>query len=311
MVRPTTTADQDHGGSPEVWQSEHLADGWHGVLADVDGMIHGIPANGHNGQQGLIFDPAARTVDNTTVAGFPGGRMWVDGIYSPGTQKIYAIPEQSESVMIIDLATDTFDLASIVGLVGNYKWWGGVLAPNGTICGMPCPSDSVLIIGPSTNTGVNTTAMTGFGTQHGKWKQAVVAGNGLIYGIPANSPSVLIVDPETDVADAHTLDDLFGPCKWHHGLLGPIRLERRQRHRHGLHVLRSHQLQRRSIRLERRPGHQHGQHVWRSHQLQRRRVELERRPGHQHARHVLHSHRLQRRSIRLERRPGHHHGLHV
>ena len=120
MIRPNTV-DPNHSEPPEVWQSEHLAGGWHGVLADVNGRIYGIPANGYNGQQGLIFDPAARTVDNTTFAGFPGGRMWVDGIYSPATQKIYAIPEQSESVMIIDPVTDTFDLTSIVGLVGNYK----------------------------------------------------------------------------------------------------------------------------------------------------------------------------------------------
>ena len=83
------------------------------------------------------------------------------------------------------------------------------------------------------------------------------------------------------------------------------------RYRHGQHVLRRLNLQRRPLRLERLVSHRHDQHVRQRRRLQLRHLRLERLVSHRHDQHVRQRRRLQLRHLRLERLVSHRHGQHV
>ena len=165
----------------------------------------------------LIIDPATNATDDTTLAGFGGGRgKWSGIAYAPTSGKLYAAPFKATSVLIIDPAARTTDVTTMAGFEGDsLRWWGIVYAPTTRkLYAAPMSAPGILIVDPLLNT-TDITAMAGFETGSLMWTGIVYAPTtGKLYAAPLQADGVLIVDPATNTTDITTMAGFADHWKW-------------------------------------------------------------------------------------------------
>ena len=210
------------------------------VRAPITGHLYALSHSSRQnlGQPGVphqvrlrITHPVTRTVAVVelfeelapAVRGFQ--HPWGDMVYDPITEKLYAMPAESDAVLVVDPRTHTVSDTAMVGLstasanltgqarcpenseqTCNWRWHGAAYAPTtGLIYAPPVFGDFVLIISPQLNT-TDATAMPVRMGGKNKWFSAAFApSTGLIYCTPGSASSVLIINPDYNTTDHETM----------------------------------------------------------------------------------------------------------
>eukprot|EP00055_Hartaetosiga_balthica_P012336 m.59593 g.59593 ORF g.59593 m.59593 type:complete len:473 (-) comp7913_c0_seq1:354-1772(-) len=141
------------------------------------------------------LDFTSMTVGSNSVG------MWVGGVASPRTGKIYGIPSYATSLLIIDPSTNMIDYTSVTVPSGMMKWSHGVYDKiTNRIIGFPYLHDHLLVINLDNEDGSDgmvsadaTTLLTKDSAS--KWVSGTVGPDNKIYALPHLEDSILVLTP--------------------------------------------------------------------------------------------------------------------
>jgi hypothetical protein len=167
--------------------------------------IYGIPANT---KEVLCIDP----LNNTAITfGDPSDKietcndviygdiddLWLSGVYSKSTNKIYGIPYNASQFLEIDYMNNNIKLISDYILLGQNLWKGGISDIYGRIHCIPYNSNSVIMYDPKKEKWelYSSSDLSQYGSR--KWTDCCYSKlDDRIYAIPYDAECILTIDPE-------------------------------------------------------------------------------------------------------------------
>ncbi|EGD79284.1 hypothetical protein PTSG_09700 [Salpingoeca rosetta] len=118
---------------------------WAASVVAPNGLVFGVP---FSASAALIFDPATRAVDLTSIASLPStAEKWCDGVVADDG-RIFMLPFEATSVLIIDPDSKSADITSIATLPPSVRCIGGTKTPSGMIMVIPESGGAIIRINP-------------------------------------------------------------------------------------------------------------------------------------------------------------------